>query len=332
MTNSHVTIIAGPCSVDENNVKEIREISKIEVTNMSGTKQKAVAGTRIVGLKSRTELEGSGDGMGIDYDAYKKNLDIIMQGGGIKDLEVLPSAYIAEEIVNETGMMIATELMNPIIQLPSFEGRIGPGKFMPWNPSVNQLGWHVEQTALFTKRNGWHIGLKNGKWIGDHLHTADHEDYQGKTTMEKTWSGLVKYIGDHEGDIVLIHRGVDVPGKGDFRSAVVHNIARRVKEATGAKLFFDPSHSYGPKLRSHIVGAVAEAMRMKTGSGSYLYDGALIETGTSTTDTEQHITVQELRELVSVIATFRDLVAPVIDSKKTKKEKKQEKHYKYAAH
>ncbi|MBP9691472.1 hypothetical protein KBD81_05340, partial [Candidatus Woesebacteria bacterium] len=163
-------------------------------------------------------------------------------------------------------------------------------------------------------------------------HTADHEEYMGKTTMEKTWSGLVKYIGEHEGDIVLIHRGVDVPGKGDFRSAVVHTIARRVKEATGAKLFFDPSHSYGPKLRSHIVGAVVEAMRMKTPSGAYLYEGALIETGTSSTDTEQHITVQELRELVSVLATFRELVAPMIDVKKSKKSEKQEKHYKYATH
>lgn len=332
MKNSSVTIIAGPCSVDEQNVKEIRGISEIEVKNRSGVVQKAVAGTRIVGLKSRTELEGTGDGMGIDYEAYRKNLEIIMSGGGISDLEVLPSAFIAEEIVKETGMMIASEIMNPIIQLPSFEGRVGAGKFMPWNPSVNQLGWHVEQTALFTKRNGWKIGLKNGKWIGDHLETSDHEEYKGKTTMEKTWSGLVKYIGEHDADIVLIHRGVDVPGKGDFRSAVVHNIAARVKRETGAKLFFDPSHSYGPKLRSHIVGAVAEAMKMKISPDEYLYDGALIETGTSSTDTEQHITVQELRELVSVLAITRDLVSPVREETNnpkevTKKSKKKEVIY-----
>lgn len=334
MKNQSVTIIAGPCSVDENNIKEIREISEIEVRNRDGKKQRAIGGTRIVGLKSRTELDSSGNGMGMDYDAYKKNIEIIMNGGGIKDLEILPSAYIAEEIVNETGMIVATEVMNPIVQLPSFEGKVGKGKFLPWNPAVNQLGWHVEQTALFAKRNGWHIGLKNGKWIGDHLHIADDENYAGKTTMEKTWIGLTRYIQDIEGDIILIHRGVDVPGKGDFRSAVVHNIARRVKKETGAKLYFDPSHSYGPKLRSHIVGAVVEAMRMKISTNEYLYDGALIEVGTSATDTEQHISIQELKELVSVLASFRDLVAPSkVEHKATKKEKtKNKEHYKYTAH
>jgi len=332
MKNRLVTIIAGPCSVDDNNIKEIREISEIEVRNSEGQKQRAIGGTRIVGLKSRTELDSSGNGMGMDYDAYRKNGEIIMNGGGIKDLEILPSAYIAEEIVNETGMIIATEVMNPIIQLPSFEGKVGEGQFIPWNPAVNQLGWHIEQTAMFARRNGWHVGLKNGKWIGDHLHAADDENYTGRTTMEKTWSGLTRYIQNIEGDIILIHRGVDVPGKGDFRSAVVHNIAGRVKKETGAKLYFDPSHSYGPKLRSHIVGAVVEAMRMKTSDDEYLYDGALIETGTSSTDTEQHITVKELRELVSVLSSFRDLVPPQTVKSKSKKKVKSKEHYKYSSH
>lgn len=305
-----LTIIAGPCSVDEHNVKEIREIAKIEAMDRSGQKKRAIAGTRVVGLKSRTDLDVKGDGMGMDFQIYQKNMKILMEGGNIKDMEILPSALIAEEITRETGMLIATEVMNPVIQLPSFEGRVGKGKFLPWNPAVNQLGWQIEHMAAFAKRNGWHIGIKNGKWIGDHLHHADHPDYLGKTTMEKTWAGLVKYASGIDGDIILIHRGVDVPDKGDFRSAVVHEIAKRVKTDSGAKLFFDPSHSYGPKLRSHIVGAVVEAARMKTATGDFLYDGFLIETGTSSTDTEQHITIQELRELVSVLASFRHLVSP----------------------
>ncbi|OGK35852.1 hypothetical protein A3A93_01205 [Candidatus Roizmanbacteria bacterium RIFCSPLOWO2_01_FULL_38_12] len=310
MKNQKITIIAGPCSIDDNNINEIMEIAKITIRNRSGKKQKAVAGTRVVGLKSRTELDMSGKGMGMDFEVYKKNMEILLKGGTLSDFKVLPSAYIAEKLVEKTGLMIATEVMNPIIQLPSYEKRIPHRKLLPWNPAVNQLGWQIEQTVAFAKRNGWHIGIKNGKWIGDHIHTSNTDEYLGKTTMEKTWAGLVKYATGIDGDVILIHRGVDVPGKENFRNAPVHAIAKRVKKDTKVKLFFDPSHTYGPKLRDHIVDAVIEAMKMKIEKNEFLYDGVLIETGTSSTDTDQHITIAELQLLVAKLAKFRDLVAP----------------------
>lgn len=307
MKNKEARIIAGPCSVDEKNISEIREIASITI-DFNGKKQRAVAGTRIVGLKSRTELSIDGKGMGMDFPAYNYNMNVLLNGGSIDEFKVLPSALIAEEIYKETNMIIATEIMNPIIQLPSYIGRIGKGKLLPWNPAVAQLGWHVEQMAAFARKHGWHIGLKNGKWIGDHLHTSDKEDYTGQTTMEKAWIGLVRYAGDLEHDIVLIHRGVDVPGKGDYRNAPVHTIAKRVKKDTGAKLYFDPSHSYGPKMRDSIPQAIIDAMKMKLGDDEFVYDGVLVETGTSSTDTEQHITVAELRDIIKEIATFRTLI------------------------
>lgn len=310
MKNPKITIIAGPCSVDDNNIKEIKEISEIEVRSRKGKMQRAVAGTRVVGLKSRTELDLDGVGMGMDYSIYKKNSEILLDGGKISDFEVLPSAVIAKDIADKTNMIIATEIMNPIIQMPSYEGRIKVGKLLPWNPAVNQLGWQIEQMAAFSRENGWHIGIKNGKWIGDHLHTANTEEYPGKTTMEKTWAGMVKYAVGIKQDIILIHRGVDVPGKGNFRNAPVHAIAKRVKKDTKVKLFFDPSHSYGPKMRDNIVEAVVAAMKMKISGDEFLYDGVLIETGTSTTDTDQHITVLELQKLTRELARFRDLVSP----------------------
>ena len=193
---------------------------------------------------------------------------------------------------------------------------------MPWNPSVNQLGWEIDQMATFARKHGWHIGIKNGKWIGDHLQTADTADYKGKTTMEKTWAGLVKYVAEIDHDIVLIHRGVDVPGKGNFRNAPVHHIAKRVKKDSKVKLFFDPSHSYGSKMRDHIVTAVVDAMKMKISEDEFLYDGVLIETGTSSTDTEQHITIDELRTLTAELAKFRDLVSPETSTVKKEVTKK----------
>jgi len=298
---SHCTIIAGPCSVDEQNVKEIIEISQMTITNNKGKTQRAIAGTRIVGLKSRTELSFNGTGMGMDYDALQQNVHIMINGGSGRDMIVTPSALIAEEIQKKTGMIIATEIMMPSVQLPSYENRIPAGRLMPWNPSVNQLGWQIMETALFSSRNGWHIGIKNGKWIGEDT---------GVTTMEKTWAGLSSYAKKGTGDVILIHRGVDVPGKGMYRNMPVHTIAGRTKKMTGAKLYFDPSHSYGPKLKHQIVEATVDAMNMRLDDGSHLYDGVLIEAGTSKTDTEQHISLQELETLVKLIAKTRILVAP----------------------
>lgn len=310
MKNNQLTVIAGPCSIDENNIKEVYEISKIEVKNKKGETQRAIAGTRIVGIKSRTELSPTGEGMGIDYPIFKANTDLLINGGCIRELKVPPSVEIAEQVYKDTNMLIATEIMSPLVQLPQYAKRIPKRKLMPWNPAVEQLGWPIAQTADFCKTNGWHIGIKNGKWVGDHIQNANTQDYDGQTTMEKTWSGLTKYVGDIDGDIVLIHRGVDVPDKGQYRNTPVHNLAQRVKKATGAKLYFDPSHAFGPKMRQHITYAVIDAMKIMASKNEYLYDGILIETGTSQTDTEQHITVNELKILVEDIATFRDLTNP----------------------
>ena len=63
-------------------------------------------------------------------------------------------------------------------------------------------------------------------------------------------------------------------------------------------------------MRRHIVAAVLEAMRMKMNDEEYVYDGILIEVGTSTTDTDQHITLEELAVLAQELAKERDLVTP----------------------
>lgn len=285
-------------------------LPQIEVINSDGQHCQAVAGTRIVGLKSRTEWVSEAASMGMDSPALARNIEILSQGGSTHDFEVAPSVIIAERVVKKTSMMVATEVMMPSLQLPGYEKRIPEGKLMPWNPSVNQLGWQIHEMAVFTRRNGWHIGIKNGKWIDDELTVADSDAYDGMTSMEKTWAGLQTYIGVSKGDAILIHRGVDVHGKGNFRNYPVHAIAKRTKRKTGAKLYFDPSHTYGPKLRHEIVDATIAAMKMKDIDGHYVYDGVLVEVGTSKTDTHQHITLKELEHMVQQIAVFRQLQAP----------------------
>ncbi len=310
LNNEDCTIIAGPCSIDDNNLKEVFRIADMEVKNRNGKMQRAIAGTRIVGLKSRTEYSGDGSGMGMDCTAVQKNIDIIAEGGCVSDFEITPSALIAEQVVKKTQMLVATEIMLPSIQLPSYENRIPKNKLMPWNPSVNQLGWQILELAKFAKTNSWHIGIKNGKWVGESVHIANSVHFTGVTTMEKTWAGLASYAGKLPGDIILIHRGVDAPDKGNYRNFPVHNIALRTKKMTGVKLFFDPSHAYGPKMKEDIVPAVIEAMKMELSGNEYLYDGVLIEVGTSKTDTKQHITLNELETLINELSKFRDLVSP----------------------
>ncbi len=309
--NKTCAIIAGPCSVDNDNINELYEVSKITARNREGKPQRAIFGARVVGLKSRTSLNENGEGMGIDYDSVMKNQEILMKGGSFRDFVTPPSVLIAQALVKDTGLLAASEIMMPIAQLPMYETLIPKGKFMPWNPSVNQLGHPIAEIARYARENDWYLGIKNGKWLGEPVDRTEAENFDGSTTMEQTWEGLVKYAGRAmRGKIILIHRGVDVSEKGDHRNIPVHRLSERVKRRTGGALYFDPSHAYGPKMKERIVPEVLKAMKMLSPDGSYLYDGILIEVGTSKTDTGQHISLDELREMVSDLAAFRDLVSP----------------------
>lgn len=299
MNNKKLMIIAGPCSIDQENKKEALMLSQIIVTNQSKQKQKAIFGCRIVGLKSRTSINPTGKDMGIDFPVFMENMDKLLSGKSSKTLQNPPSVTIADEVIKQTNMLVATEIMSPFVQLPVFEKPIFNNKLLIWNPAVNQLGWPILKMGKFAQRNNWYVGLKNGKWVN----------------MEKPWLGLADYTGlintQQHDRLILIHRGVDTENKGDFRSLPVHEIAKTAKIKSNAKMFFDPSHTYGPKLRNKIVEETIEIMKMKINDQEYLYDGILIETGTSTTDSEQHITLNELQTLCDRLAVFRDLVAPI---------------------
>jgi len=313
MNNKQLTIIAGPCSVNEKSMQEILQISDIEING-----KKVIAGTRVVGLKSRTSLDPSGDGMGIDYDAVINNIDIIQSGGSIEDFTQLPSSILAEEIHNKTGLIIASEIMIPSVQLPSYDNKFQNGKFLPWNPSVNQLGWQLFEIAKYSQKNNWHVGIKNAKWIGEKLELVEDDSYTDTSPLEKIWGGLVNYASNAgTGNIILIQRGVDIPNKGKYRNAPVHRLAGRTKTiSNNIKLYFDPSHTLGPRLKDNIVDATIEAMKMKIDKNTYLYEGVLIEVGTSITDTDQHISLDELEQLVTKLSTFRELISPDIKSTK----------------
>lgn len=303
-------IIAGPCSVDANNLHEIMEIAKMSVANDMGDRQRAIAGTRVVGMKSRTELSADGKGMGMDYEVYKYNLGKLLEGKSTNTFALPPSAKYAIDIFEKTNLLIATEVCSPILQLAPLSGRIPKKKLLPWNPAVNQLGWPLHEIARIARKNDWYVGIKNGKWLGENVVTAENYAHTGKTPLEKVWSGLGAYTQFSAENIFMIQRGVEIEEKGDFRSIPIHATAKRVKKTVGNKMLFDPSHSLGPKMRMQIVAATIDAMKMQMDDGSFLYDGVLIEVGTSKTDTKQHISLQELQDMCDEIAKIRTITAP----------------------
>ncbi len=306
MKNYNLEIIAGPCSITPENTEEI--INHIAtITTPDGNR--AIFGTRVVGLKSRTSLSDDGKGMGIDYDIIQKCLNLSEEQ---RKSFSLPSVKLAEKIADQTGLLIATEVMIPHIQLPFLEAsQTLQGNIMIWNPAVEQLGWNILEMSTFANRNNWDLGIKHGKFLGkDPLDVANHPEYADQTSLETTLLGLTTFAQNIDKELIVIHRGVDVPGKGNYRNALIHEIMKRLKlKSSGIRLYFDPSHSFGPKMREHIVDGIIDAMKLKI-DNDFLYDGVLIEAGTSPTDTDQHITIDELKILAKELSSFRKLREP----------------------
>jgi hypothetical protein len=298
-------IIAGPDSLDERNLAEAYEIANYKINGLP-----TCYGVRTVGLKSRTNFDplNTPEGfMGHDFEAIMENFDIFGYGGNRDKLIQLPTVLMASQLYKATGVQCCTEVMLPAIQLACIAREFKYEPFMVWNPAVDQLGWHIRQMAGFAKEYGWTVGLKNGKWLGVDYAVAETEVYSGKTSIEVVWDGLVNWASIAP-EVVLIHRGCDLPDKGDYRNLPVHNTAKRTKlRNPNTKLMFDPSHSLGPKMREEIGLMTIEAMKMKYPDDTYVYDGALLEVGTSLCDTFQHLSVGEYKKMVKTISEFREL-------------------------
>jgi hypothetical protein len=308
MLNSSVKIFAGPDSLDDFNIDEVYRIAELKSNG-----QPAIYGARTVGLKSRTNLDHQNTDagfMGYDFEAIMKNFNIFGHGGNADDLIPLPTVEMAEKLYHNTGLIPSSEIMLPAIQLACIKKSFSKDPFLVWNSAVDQLGWHVRQMAGFAEEHGWMVGLKNGKWLGEEYEISESEEFQGKTSIETVWDGLVNYA-TLAPEIVLIQRGCDLPAKGEYRNLPIHFAAKRTKlrhlDKSKVQLYFDPSHSLGPKMRDQIVDKTIEAMQMKLTEDQYLYDGILIEVGTAKCDTHQHISVNELAELVDRLSEFRAL-------------------------
>ena len=298
-----VKLIAGPCSISATKAGELKDI-----ISFNNNTRRPIYGVRVVGLKSRTELKNDASYMGMDFDVHMKMYNEILNGNfSVLNNANYQSVEIAKEILDlDKHITIATEVVDPILQMPILARNIKQN-LLPWNPAVNQLGWQMKIIGEYAKKYGFSIGIKNAKNLG--ISAKDSEENNQTAPLEKVWKGLATYTGINEekSRIFMIQRGVDDAEKGNYRSLPIHCCAKRVKQSTGYQMMFDPSHSFGPKLRDKIVDGTIEAMKIKLNNGDWLYDGALIEVGTSTTDTEQHITINELSNIIDELSKFREM-------------------------
>lgn len=295
MKNKKIYVIAGPCSIDTQNFQQLYFLAKLNF----------IWGVRVVGLKSRTSFNPKEEFLGIDFREYEKNFLSFYQRKTL--IKNFPSLYLMKKIINETNLNVATEIMDPWIQLTAMSKVLPENKVFIWNPATNQLGWHIKVMAKFAREKKWYLGLKNPKWYG--------EEKSEKNSMEKAWEGNFTFAKFYlpKKRIVLIHRGVEYDQKGAYRNWPVHNSAQKLKKTTQAKLFFDPSHIHGPKLKHKIIDETIKAMKIKINKDEYLYDGILIEAGTSKTDTYQHISLNELEILINKLTEFRELTKPEVE-------------------
>ena len=298
--NKNLKIIAGPCSVNKDSLNELFDIAQIKINS-----KPAVWGLRVVGLKSRTRFTMSQREMGVDLKTFLDNQQTVLKSKSIAALKVPKSVKIAFKVYSETKLLVATEIMDPLIQIPFYEKYFPKEKVLFWNPAVNQLGWPLLSAGKFVERNKWFLGIKNPKWLGGSLKNSLNGEKE--TSFEKTWRGLTSYARVSKKRLILIHRGIDIAQKRNFRNYPVHSLAERVKERTGLNLFFDPSHTLGEKMREKIIPYTLKAMSLLTKKGDFLYDGILIEVGRSFTDTNQHLSIEEFKELCYRLSKFRIL-------------------------
>jgi hypothetical protein len=308
-------IIAGPDSLNEANLQDCYDIA-----NIKSNGQKAIYGIRTVGLKSRTKLDTTNsidNYMGHDLNAIEQNLNVFGYGGSRDHLIQLPTVLMAKELYKATGVMCATEVLSHHIQLACIAREFAGLPFMPWNPAIDQSGWNLRIIAGFADEYGWTVGIKNGKWLGEEYTVAEDPLFEGKTSIETAWEGLLDYAKCAP-ERVLIQRGCDLPSKGQYRNLPIHYCAMRTKYRNPhTSLFFDPSHALGPLMRDKIVEETIKACNIvyqtQNGEYEYLYDGVLLEVVKTVEkakvmcDTFQHITIAELQQFVDTISQFRTL-------------------------
>lgn len=312
-----IAVIAGPCSISGPHYPEMYAIQNEFFAKLKND----VTGFRVVGYKSRTapDKEGileklygySNDELlnlrriNPDLNANAKNyygLDVcevmvsqrmIFAGTpiGSKDLPNLPSVMRARDFQKKyPHLLIATEIIEPFVQIPQLKRHLRPGSVLAWTPANDVLGpSKTIYRDLMVEEN--FVAIKNPKWLGIDPALVTEENILSLSGI-KTMLGCMQWANTN----IMIHRGFELEEKEGHRAKPVHEVfdylKKRVPELS---ILFDPSHSFGPNYQPEIKKQSVKAVE------KHGYHGLLIEASTATTDAAQHVSTDEMLEIVGTL-------------------------------
>ncbi len=306
----NIAVIAGPCSVSGPHNLEIYEAQLNFFQQFAGQ----LTGIRVVGYKSRTspdtdhilntlqqldnhtllhlaeidpELNATAKNYyGLDVCEILVTQRLFLEGVGMgsDQLPDLPSVLLAKSLQDQYAqLLIATEVIEPMIQMPQLKKHLKPGSVLVWTPSSDALG---ASKSMYRQLPLAHnvLAIKNPKWLGIHPDNVTEENVMALPGV-KAMIGCMQWANSK----TLIHRGFELEEKDGHRAKPVHSVFSKLKRLNpDLNLIFDPSHSLGPSRRDQIVD---ESIRAIVDHG---YHGLLIEASTATTDINQHISTDEM--------------------------------------
>ncbi len=171
---------------------------------------------------------------------------------------------------------------------------LGSGKLLLWIGARNQNHYIQREIArIVAKDERVYVMAKNQIWHN-----------------EKHWEGIVEHMldgGIKPENFLLCHRGFAPMGYNPhaYRNVPDYDMAMRMKEKTGLKMIFDPSHT---------GGSVEKVFHIAQESNAYSFDGYIVEVHPNPkealSDANQQLTWAQYKQLVKSLSTKR--MRPII--------------------
>jgi len=187
------------------------------------------------------------------------------------------------------GLNPSTEIMIPEhakVIMKQVLPVLGDGKLLLWIGARNQNHYiQREISKIVSKDPRVFLMAKNQIWHN-----------------EKHWEGIVEHIldgGIKPENFLLCHRGFAAMGYNPhaYRNVPDYDMAMRMREKTGLRMIFDPSHT---------GGSVEKVFHIAQEANAYSFDGYIVEVHPNPkealSDASQQLTWSQYKQLIKVLS------------------------------